>query len=182
MLALGLLWFDDDSRRPLAQKIAEAIARYEERVGEAPSVCQVSPAQAAALASARPGQIPRVRIVSDETLRPNHFLVGIEQGEELPDPLRQIELPVAEVVSAAPVRAKTKRRQPTEIPVTRERPSLAAAHTRHKARPREESATAKSRLQASGSTAAAELRTPRGGRQATERVRAQAAPPRRRAS
>lgn len=46
MIAEGLLWFDDDPRRPLREKIAAAIARYSERTGWQPTVCETHPAQA----------------------------------------------------------------------------------------------------------------------------------------
>lgn len=46
MIAEGLLWFDDDPRRPLQEKIANAIERYSERTGWLPTVCETHPAQA----------------------------------------------------------------------------------------------------------------------------------------
>lgn len=46
MIAEGLLWFDDDPRRPLQEKIANAIERYSERTGWLPTVCEAHPAQA----------------------------------------------------------------------------------------------------------------------------------------
>jgi hypothetical protein len=86
MLTLGLLWYDDDARRPVPQKIAEAVARYQERVGGRPTVCQLNPRQAASLASAKAAALPHVRLVPDETLRSNYFLVGIEEGEAGAEP------------------------------------------------------------------------------------------------
>lgn len=46
MMLSGLLWFDDDARRPLPQKIAQAATRYRERVGYIPTVVEVNPQQA----------------------------------------------------------------------------------------------------------------------------------------
>lgn len=43
MIAEGLLWFDDDPRRPLAAKIASAVERYSERTGWAPTLCETHP-------------------------------------------------------------------------------------------------------------------------------------------
>ncbi|HKS69777.1 MAG TPA: hypothetical protein VJQ45_05130, partial [Ktedonobacterales bacterium] len=61
MIATGLLWYDDDTRRPIALKIAEAADRYRERVGYEPTTCEVSPAQSAdALAATQP-PAPRAR-------------------------------------------------------------------------------------------------------------------------
>jgi hypothetical protein len=92
MIATGLLWYDDDLRRPLAAKIAEAAERYRERVGVEPTTCQLHPSQ---LAAAQPAPttgrgsrrktaeipVPGLRLIPDEHLRPNYFLVGIESGE-----------------------------------------------------------------------------------------------------
>ena len=46
MMLSGLLWFDDDTRRPLPQKIAQAATRYRERVGYIPTLVEVNPQQA----------------------------------------------------------------------------------------------------------------------------------------
>ena len=43
MLAIGLLWYDN-SKKPLAQKVAEAATRYRERFGREPNICYVNPA------------------------------------------------------------------------------------------------------------------------------------------
>src|SRR5689334_17221734 len=97
MVMAGLLWYDDDGRRPLTAKIIEAVERYRERVGFAPTVCQLPPQQLAALDGAsRPKrarkpalELPRaLRLEADEHLHPNYFLLGM--GEEdlvIPNPL-----------------------------------------------------------------------------------------------
>ena len=51
MIQIGLLWYDDDVRHPLPRKIADAVARHEERLGLVPNLCQLNPAQATALAA-----------------------------------------------------------------------------------------------------------------------------------
>ncbi|MDE3229078.1 MAG: hypothetical protein KGO05_04285 [Chloroflexota bacterium] len=100
MIAEGLLWFDDDTRRPLLAKIADAIERYGERTGWRATVCEAHPSQAeAALAeitrAANPARRrspakasaalialpPHLRIRPNPSLRPNYFLVGVEAGE-----------------------------------------------------------------------------------------------------
>lgn len=96
MIALGVLWFDDDPRHPVARKIIAALERYRERVGYEPTVCQLNPAQAAALAApapkrrtrhAAPGKLDSVqlpttlRLQPDAHISPNYFLVGIATGE-----------------------------------------------------------------------------------------------------
>lgn len=111
MLTEGLLWFDDEPRRPLSEKIADAIARYSERTGWQPTVCEMHPIQveafnaevnraatatarrrapegeSAAKRPAKPGAAPAVtlpsklRVTPNASLRPNYFFIGIEAGE-----------------------------------------------------------------------------------------------------
>jgi hypothetical protein len=101
MIAEGLLWFDDDARRPLVEKIANAIERYAERTGWRATVCEAHPtqvdayqaemtraAQAAARkrpsAKAAPPAVtlpPKLRVKPNTAMLPNCFLIGIEAGE-----------------------------------------------------------------------------------------------------
>ena len=95
MMAPGLLWFDDDARRPVAAKIAEALQRYRERVGFEPTLCQVNPAQTPPIVAAG-SAAPRRRtaqaeplatlpatlaIVATDQMPQHHFLVGVAPGE-----------------------------------------------------------------------------------------------------
>jgi hypothetical protein len=43
MIAEGLLWFDDDPRRPFSAKMAEAARRFSERTGWIPTACEAHP-------------------------------------------------------------------------------------------------------------------------------------------
>lgn len=101
MIAEGLLWFDDDARRPLIEKIANAIERYAERTGWRATVCEAHPTQvdayqaemtrAAQLAARkRPAAKaaaptvtlpPKLRVKPNPAMLPNCFLIGIEAGE-----------------------------------------------------------------------------------------------------
>jgi hypothetical protein len=122
MLIVGLLWYDDDARRPVAQKIADAVARYQERLGGRPTVCQLNPRQAATLTAAKAATVPQVRLMPDETLRPNYFLVGIEEGDELPRAAPEPEgQPAAH--DTPTVRKPRRARAPT--PATTPRPAMA---------------------------------------------------------
>ena len=114
MLTLGLLWYDDDARRPIPQKIAEAVARYQERVGGRPTVCQLNPRQAVSLASAKAGALPPLRLVPDETLRSNYFLVGIEEGDEPQILAPQPDTPTP--VEDTPAPRRTKRAKASALP------------------------------------------------------------------
>lgn len=94
MIDTGLLWYDDDPRRSLAQKLADASDRYRERLGFEPTTCQLNPvlipAAPAAAAVGAPVRRARARIaepaialrlIPNQHLRPNYFFVGIEAGE-----------------------------------------------------------------------------------------------------
>jgi hypothetical protein len=87
MLTIALLWYDDDARRPLPQKILDATARYRERLGAAPTVCHLNPAQAAQAVQVSPRKklepLP-VRLEADDTMRPNYFLIGLDD-QDAPD-------------------------------------------------------------------------------------------------
>lgn len=142
MIAEGLLWFDDDARRPIIAKIADAIERYSERTGWRPTICEAHPAQAEAAtaelaraaakeahrrtpakASATPPpSLPSgLRILPNPTLRPNYFLIGIAPGERprkapaTPTPSAQRRAPRATTASSAPA-APTPRVRTAKAP------------------------------------------------------------------
>jgi hypothetical protein len=86
----ALLWFDDDIKRPLQQKILDGVERYRERLGYEPTEVHLNPAQAKALEEAMQApnkrrsksSVPplpelRLRLLPTESMRPHHFLIGI---------------------------------------------------------------------------------------------------------
>jgi hypothetical protein len=75
MLKVGLLWFDDDLKRPLAVKLDEAVERYEERFGTRPTLVHLHPTQAEGLVHGW------LRVLGDAHLRRNHFLLGMDEAE-----------------------------------------------------------------------------------------------------
>lgn len=92
MMVSGLLWYDDDTHHPLAQKVAEAAQRYRERVGYEPTTCQLNPAlipastQSKSQRAGRKGSTAAViplRLEPNEHLRPNYFYIGVLAGERL---------------------------------------------------------------------------------------------------
>ncbi len=90
MLKVGLLWFDDDLKRPLVEKLDEAIERYQERFGAWPTLAHLHPAQAEGLV------YRRLKVLGDAHLRRNHFLLGMDEAEA---PAAGAPVPVA----AAPI-------------------------------------------------------------------------------
>src|SRR5690348_329461 len=75
MLKIGLLWFDDDPKRPVVAKLDEAVERYEERFGSLPTMVYLHPAQAEGVT------YRRLCVRGDASLRRNHFLIGVDDAD-----------------------------------------------------------------------------------------------------
>ncbi len=69
----GLLWFDNDPKRPLAAKIDEAARRYAEKFGRAPNTCFVNPAAL----EKEVVQLEQLRVIGAHNILPNHFWLGV---------------------------------------------------------------------------------------------------------
>jgi len=87
----GLLWFDDDPRASLEEKVGRAAQRYLQKFGRPATHCLVNPRD---LAGRTNGSETALRIRLAEGLilvaptrhvLPHHFWVGISE-EERPDP------------------------------------------------------------------------------------------------
>lgn len=72
---IGMLWFDNDPKTPLAGKIERALDYYRGKYGKTPNLVFVHPAT---LAGAPP-QIPGVEIRPSEEVLPNHFWIGVSK-------------------------------------------------------------------------------------------------------
>lgn len=75
-MEFGLLWFDASPKVPVAEKIAEAAERYEEKYGQTPNTCYVHPTTGEVAAP--------LRIVPSPVVRPHHFWLGIESDPSQP--------------------------------------------------------------------------------------------------
>ncbi|HLW02815.1 MAG TPA: hypothetical protein VKT82_29435 [Ktedonobacterales bacterium] len=119
MMKLGLLWFDDDAKRKVVEKLDEAAERYEERFGVRPTLVHLNPAQAEGLAHRR------LRVCGDASLRRNYFLVGVDDA----DAAAQQPQAVSAVAVAEPEEeARPARRRSARA---RAVPSLAEVSSRH---------------------------------------------------
>jgi len=65
-------WFDDTPKKPVAQKIAEAVERYIAKFGAKPNVCLVNASDVASYKG--------VEVRAVEYVRPNHFWVGRDES------------------------------------------------------------------------------------------------------
>jgi hypothetical protein len=75
----GLLWFDNDSKRSLEDKIAQAVARYVQKFGHEPNTCYVNPQMIGEGEDARISK--QVRVVPAHNILPHHFWIGVTRLE-----------------------------------------------------------------------------------------------------
>jgi len=122
MLKMGLLWFDDDSKRALTTKLDEAAERYEERFGVRPTLAHLNPAQAEGM------KHRRLRVWGDPGLRRNYFLIGIDEADApagQPTGASPVGLAgSAEEAPAARRRAAQSRRVPSLADVSKRHPRV----------------------------------------------------------
>jgi hypothetical protein len=73
MIMKGLLWFDDDLTRTVADKVARAVARYLQKYGHNPDVCYVH------LQAMRERELTvgAVKVMPAQMVLPNHFWLGV---------------------------------------------------------------------------------------------------------
>jgi hypothetical protein len=83
----GLLWFDADPKRDLAEKVARAADRYRLKFGHRPNLCYVNPStlgrDSAEHAAANPVELNGVRLVPADNVLKHHFWIGVEELAEL---------------------------------------------------------------------------------------------------
>lgn len=71
----GLLWFDNDPNRKLADKINQAVTRYQARFGRRPTTCYVNSVDA----NGQLDEINGIRLRPVFDVRRHHFWIGVEQ-------------------------------------------------------------------------------------------------------
>ncbi len=73
----GLLWFDDDPRKQLEEKVQRAAAHYEHKYGHTPDLCYVH-----AGIFGDNGKVKKagaVEIRAGRSVLPNHFWLGVDE-------------------------------------------------------------------------------------------------------
>ena len=74
MIQEGLLWFDDTATRPLADKVALAAQRYQQKYGHVPEVCYVHPDEL----KGQNASADTVKVLPAKMVLPHHFWLGVE--------------------------------------------------------------------------------------------------------
>jgi len=99
-MKVGLLWYDDDPGRDLAEKVGRAARRYRQKFGTSPNICYVhrsvlhppasSPPRVLAVAGQAPqgeagnGKVRKVggvRVSPSPTVLRHHFWLGREEEQ-----------------------------------------------------------------------------------------------------
>ncbi len=76
---VGLLWFDNDSRRDLEAKVLRAAAHYQKKHGEKPNVCFVHPSMLGGNGNGSSLHADGVEIRAGRSILPDHFWIGVAQ-------------------------------------------------------------------------------------------------------
>lgn len=84
-MEVGLLWYDADPRRSLADKVGRAAQRYQEKYGRWPNTCFVHPqaveGEAQKLTCQANGARLEVQVVPAPTTLLHHLWIGEGAGE-----------------------------------------------------------------------------------------------------
>jgi hypothetical protein len=83
---IGMLWYDDDAKRKLDEKVARAVEFYRAKYGVQPTECYVHPGM---LADDQPTTAAGVRLRPNRTIIKNHFWLGVDQAESVPVPAKR---------------------------------------------------------------------------------------------
>jgi len=76
-MQVGLLWYDDDPSRDLAQKVGQAARRYRQKFGRRPNICYVHPS----LVDGKVRRVDGVRVAPLPSILQHHFWVGEEEAQ-----------------------------------------------------------------------------------------------------
>lgn len=72
-MEIGMLWYDNDLKQTVAQKVTRAAEHYRAKYGVAPNLCFVNPALLPNGAEAAGG----VQVRPEQSILPNHFWLGV---------------------------------------------------------------------------------------------------------
>jgi hypothetical protein len=73
-MKIGMLWFDNNPTRTLAQKIEEAAAYYQKKYGTTPNLAFVHPWMQTPGSS---NNVDGIEVKTSKSILPNHIWIGI---------------------------------------------------------------------------------------------------------
>ena len=74
---IGLLWYDDDPKRELPEKIIRAAKRYREKYGIPPNVCYIHKSSLGS--NGQTAQVGQIQVQTLPSVLPHHFWLGQEE-------------------------------------------------------------------------------------------------------
>jgi len=81
----GLLWFDDDPRRQLEEKVRRAATYYERKYGQSPTLCFVHPSvfngNGNGKGNGKKSKADGVEIRAGRAVLPDHFWLGVAEDK-----------------------------------------------------------------------------------------------------
>lgn len=72
-----LIWYDNDRKRKLAEKVAQAAERYIERFGAAPEIVLLNPTQAGEIT-----EVVGIPVRATPLVAPNSLYIGTEDAPD----------------------------------------------------------------------------------------------------
>lgn len=81
---IGMLWFDDDAKRSLNDKVARAVEHYKTKYGATPTVCFVNPSMLTA--ERAPEVAGGVQLRPARMVLVNHFWIGVGEAAQSETP------------------------------------------------------------------------------------------------
>ena len=84
-MRLGMLWFDNDPKTALAEKVERASDYYRNKYGRVPDLCLVNPAMFdGTVTTSGEMVIGKVRLRAMRTILPNHLWIGLDDSNIFP--------------------------------------------------------------------------------------------------
>jgi len=74
----GMLWFDNNPKTDIATKILDGVSYYKKKYGLNPDMCVINPN----MHGPEGITVKNIEIRTNNTILPNHFLIGNETAEE----------------------------------------------------------------------------------------------------
>lgn len=75
LVSLGWLWFDDDPKTGLEQKVGQASEQYRHKFGSLPRICYVSQKEL----GEQPARLGALQLRGARNVLPGHFLFVVEE-------------------------------------------------------------------------------------------------------
>ena len=89
---IGMLWFDNDNKSSIPNKVEKAARYYQKKYGKVPDVCYVHPKMVKGVNGKKNGRkkspanhplkIGKILVLKDDKVLPDHFWIGIQTMED----------------------------------------------------------------------------------------------------